>query len=92
MTNVTTIQVGDITATIDADVFKGYTAEAFDVQRKQDNLKTDWKILVETIAETTQLPKKEVNKYLKARYKLETKAPKLQGELFEALDAAVGEA
>lgn len=86
MTKVTTIEVEGIPVTIDSDVFKGYTQESYGILRKIEILKEDHKYLVETVAETTKLDKKHVNKYFAARFKESTKEPKKQGELFDALD------
>jgi hypothetical protein len=89
MTKITTIEVDGIPVKIDSAVFLGYTQESHTLLRQIEILKEDFKYLVETVAETTNLDKKYVRKYLTARFKEETKDPKKQGELFEALDAAL---
>lgn len=86
MTTVTTIEVNGVKATIDAQVFQGYSQESYGILRKIEILNEDFKLLVETVAENTNLEKKNVSKYLKARFKEATKEPKAQAELFEALD------
>lgn len=86
MTNVTTIVVDGVNVNIDSEVFQGYTSESFGILKRQEIIKEEFKLLVETVAETTKLKKAVVSKYLKARFNLSTKEPKVEGELFEALD------
>lgn len=84
--SVTSMDINGKSVTIDSRVFTGYTSESYNILEQISELGKDFKELVETVAETTKLEKKDVSKYLKARYKLSTKEPKQQAELFEALD------
>lgn len=84
--SVVTMDVNGVNVTIDSEVFKGYTQESYGILRKIEILNEDFKLLVETVSETTKLEKKHVSKYLKARFKEATKEPKAQAEMFEALD------
>lgn len=74
---------------IDTKVFQGYTEESYGILKRQEIDKESFKLLVETVSETTKLPKKYVSKYLKARFAAATKEPKALGELFEQIDNAV---
>jgi hypothetical protein len=88
MTKVT-MDVNGVNVNIDSEVFKGYTQESYGILRKIQILNEDFKLLVETVAETTLLEKKDVSKYLKARFKEATKEPAQQGLLFDALDSVL---
>jgi predicted solute-binding protein len=73
-------------AVIDSKVFTGYTQESYELLDKVSELNKDFKELVETVAETTGLEKKIVSKYLKARYKEQTKDASELGIVFDKLD------
>lgn len=85
--SVTSMDVNGVSVTIDSKVFAGYTQESYKLLSDIADKNTEFKYLVETVAETTKLDKKAVSSYLKARYKESTKEPKKQAELFESLDA-----
>jgi hypothetical protein len=83
------MDVNGVSVTIDSQVFVGYSQESYRILSDIVDLNTEFKYLVETISETTKLEKKDVSKYLKARFKESTKEPKKQAELFESLDAVL---
>ena len=85
--SVLSMDVNGVSVTIDSQVFLEYTQESYRILSDIVDKNTEFKYLVETISETTKLEKKDVSKYLKARFKESTKEPKQQGELFESLDA-----
>lgn len=87
--NVVSMDVEGVSVTIDTKVFSGYIQDSNRILDEIDELKKDYKELIDAVEETTKLPKKNVRKYLKARYNADTKAPKKDAELFEALDNAV---
>jgi hypothetical protein len=89
MTKVTTFVVDGTNVTVAADVFTEYTQESYGILRKIEILNEEFKELVEVVSDTTKLDKKHVSKYLKARFKLSTKEPKAQAEIFEALDSVL---
>jgi predicted solute-binding protein len=86
----TTIATKDGTVKIDSALFQGYTDEAFEYLEAIADAQTKFKEVVETVAETTGLKKPIVAKYLKARFEQKTKDAKDLGNLYSALDAAVG--
>ena len=88
--SILSIEVNGASVTINSEVFTGYTQESYRILDEIAELNKDFKELVETVAENTNLEKKDVSKYLKARFKESTKEPKQQGELFEALDNVLG--
>lgn len=81
------MDVNGVSVTINSEVFMNYTQESYRILEAVSELNKDFKELVEAVSLDTKLEKKDVSKYLKARYKLATKEPKQQGELFESLDA-----
>lgn len=87
--SVLSMDVNGVSVTIDSEVFTGYTQESYRILSDIVDLNTEFKYLVETVSETTKLEKKDVSKYLKAKFKLTTKEPKKQAELFESLDAVL---
>lgn len=91
MTNVLTIDVDGEVATIDTKLFKEYIAEAHGYLRRTDIEKENLKLLVETVSETTKLPKAEVAKYFKNHYKSANKQMQAQANRFTAIDEAVGD-
>jgi predicted solute-binding protein len=78
-------------ATVDPKVMAGYYSEAATYLGQEAVAKADYKLVVETVAETTNLTKRVVSKYFKARYKEATKTDKEIGEVFEILDEALRE-
>jgi hypothetical protein len=88
----TTIATKDGNVTIDAALFQAYTEEAFEYLETIVEATDHFKELVETVEETTGLKKATVAKYLKARHAEKTKETKELGNLFAALDDAVGAA
>lgn len=89
--NVLTIDVDGVNVTIDPELFKGWADESHGYLRKIEIEQENFKLLVETVSETTKLPKAKVSKYLKNRFKSANKELKAQADLFEAIDNAVGE-
>jgi predicted solute-binding protein len=87
--SVTSMDVNGVSVTIDSKVFLGYVQESNRILDAIEELKKDFKEVVESVVESTKLEKKDVNKYLKAKYKLATKEPKAQADLFEVLDEIV---
>lgn len=86
----TTIATKDGTVKIDSALFQGYTDEAFEYLKEIATQAENFKSVVETVAETTGLKKAFVSKYLKARFEEKTKDAKDLGNLYEAIDKAVG--
>ena len=89
MANITTIELTDGVATINDELFKGYMKEAFEHLTSKQEAEELFKEVVETVAETTGIKGAKVSKYLKERYKAETKKTTELGELFRTLDEAV---
>lgn len=90
MSNVLTIDVDGNNVTIDPALFKAWTSEAHGYLRKVEIENENFKLLVETVAETTKLPKAKASKYLKNHFKSANKELKAQADLFEIIDNAVG--
>jgi len=88
---VLTVDVDGTNVTIDSALMRGWTEEAHGYLRKIEILNEDFKLLVETVSETTKLPKAKASKYLKNHFKSVNKEFKAQADLFEAIDNAVGE-
>lgn len=84
--SITNIDVNGNTITIDSGLFMQQSAIAHKILADIEELTLDFKDLVEGIADATGMEKKHVGKYFKAKYKAATKAPKIEGDLFEALD------
>lgn len=74
---------------IHPDVLKGYKAEAFEYLGDEVSAKTGFKDVLETIEETSGIPKAIMSKWLKARFKDETEKAKELATTFQALDDAV---
>lgn len=87
--SVTSMDVNGVSVTIDSAVFMGYVQESNRILDEIEELKKDFKEVVDAVVESTKLEKKHVNKYLKSKFKQKTKEPKAEGELFEALDEIV---
>ena len=83
------MDVNGVSVTIDSNVFLGYVKESNRILDEIEELKKDHKEVVEAVVESTNLDKKDVGKYLKAKYKEDTKAAKAQGDLFSTLDEIV---
>ncbi len=88
---VLTIDVDGTNVTIDSDLMKAWATEAHGYLRKVEIENENFKLLVETVAETTKLPKAKASKYLKNHFKSANKELKAQADLFTAIDEAVGE-
>lgn len=84
--HTTTISTSEGTATIDSKLFKEYNKEAHAVLEKISELQKDFKEIIESAADGTNLKKPKIAAYFKARFKEATKATKEQGELFAQLD------
>lgn len=74
---------------IHPDVLKGYKDEAFGYLKDETEAKAGFKEVLETIEETSGIPKAVMSKWLKARYKDETDKAKELATTFQALDDAV---
>jgi hypothetical protein len=74
---------------IHPDVLKGYKDEAFGYLKTETEAKAGFKGVLETIEETSGIPKAIMSKWLKARYKDETEKAKELATTFQALDDAV---
>lgn len=85
--SVLSMDVNGVSVTIDSKVFMEYSKEAHDILEAISELNKDFKELVGGLSVTTKLEKKDISKYFKAKFKEATKEPKIQGELFESLDA-----
>lgn len=89
MANVVTIETKNGQVTINSELLTGYIQEAFEHLTVKSEAEAMFKEVVETVAETTSLPKGVVSKYFKARFEEKTKDTKELGELFGKLDEAV---
>jgi hypothetical protein len=91
--NVTDELVGIPTAdgvkNIHPDILKGYKDEAFLALKKETTAKAEFKEVLETVEETSGIPKAVMSKWLKARFKDETDKAKELATTFQALDDAV---
>lgn len=87
---VLTIDVDGTNVVIDSELMRGWSDEAHGYLRKIEIEQEYFKLLVETVSETTKLPKAKASKYLKNRFKAANKELKAQADLFEAIDNAVG--
>lgn len=91
--NVTGNQVGinteDGTKNVDPELLAEYKDEAFEHLLAIKKATTLFKETVETLSETTGIPKNVLSKWLKTRFKDKVKAMKAETETIEALDAAV---
>lgn len=76
-------------ATIDADAFSNFNAEAMRVLGEKEALDQEYKDLIEQVQNTTKLKKGVISKYFKSRFKAKTKEVVEQGEVFEALNNAL---
>ncbi len=79
----------DTEVSIDPKLLKGYYVEAAKALKSEANAKAELKATIETVSETTKLPKALVSKYFKARYKEATAKDKEVGEVFVTLDEAL---
>lgn len=84
-----TITVGDESFSVDPNLLRQYTAEAFRILQEEAEAKADFKAGVETMEETFGIPKAVLSKWLKARYKAETKKAQELASAFSQLDAGV---
>lgn len=93
--NVTHEMIGiptpDGVKNIHPDAFKQYRQDAFEYLDAETAAKGNFKDLMETIEEVTEIPKGIMSKYLKAKYKAKTKEAKELGDAFEALDSVIPE-
>jgi len=81
----------DTEVVVDPKLLKGYLKEASTALGAEATAKASFKEVIETVSETTKLPKALVSKYFKAKYKEATAKDKEIGEVFTTLDEAVGE-
>lgn len=84
--HTTSISTSEGTATIDSKLFKGYNQEAHKILEDISELQKDFKEVVESASNGTNLKKPKIAAYFKAHFKEATKATKEQGELFSQLD------
>lgn len=84
-----TITIGEESYNIDPDLLRQYAIEAYEILKREAEAKADFKGAVETMEETFGIPKTVLSKWLKARYKAETKKASELAEAFEQLDAGV---
>lgn len=92
MSNTVIIENIDGTSVeIDVELFKEYQTRAFEFLREEAVQKNNFKEEVETMADTVKLDKKVLTKYLKAKFKEQTKEASALGNLFDALDDATEE-
>ena len=89
MSQKVAIEIDGETVELDAELLKGYKDEAFEILRKEQEAKQDFKAAMEAQAETLGISKKVLTKWLKAAYKAKTKEAKELGTVFEQLDNAV---
>lgn len=89
--SILTVDVDGTIVTIDSNLMKAWNEEAHGYLRKIEIEQENFKLLVETVSETTKLPKAKASKYLKNRFKAANKELKAQADLFMAIDDAVGE-
>jgi len=85
-TNKILVTIDSSNIEIDVALFNAYQQEAFLHLRTLEGAKEQLKEVVETMAETTGLPKTLLSKYLKAKYAEKTKELSEVGKCFEALD------
>ena len=74
---------------IHPDILKGYKAEAFEYLVAETAAKAGFKDVLETVEETSGIPKAIMSKWFKARFKDETEKAKELATTFQALDDAV---
>jgi hypothetical protein len=84
-----TVKIGDKTYEFDAEALGEYKDEAFKYLEAEARAKEDFKGSIDSAAEATGLPKKFISKYLKKKFKDETKAAKQEGDAFAAVDEAL---
>lgn len=85
-TEIVTITIGENKYEFDPEVFTEYKKTAFEQLKAEAVAKVKFKDEVESLASATKLPKAVVAKYLKARYKDETKKATELAQLYEQLD------
>jgi hypothetical protein len=78
-------------AKIDTEVFKHYAQEAHGLLGKIDELTKDYSELVETVESTTSIKKADVSGYFKARFKDKQTDVVAKGNLYDALNGALGD-
>lgn len=83
----TTVSIDNATFTTEKLV--GILQRGLDILDRQQELKLDFKELVEEAEKETKLPKKVVSKFIKARFADKAKEVVKDGELFAALTEAV---
>lgn len=86
MTEQVKFQVDGAEVVVDPKLLQGYYDEAEKFLAEEAEQKANFKDTVETVSETTKLPKRLVSKYFKAKYKESTKVDKEVGEVFGILD------
>lgn len=86
---VAIVDADGTTVNVDPELLRQYVDEAFDHLRDQKKANTLYKEVVEAAAETTGVAKPLLNKWIKARFKDETKKLKAVAETFESLEAAI---
>lgn len=74
---------------INPELLKGYRDEAFGYLAAETSAKESFKEVIETVSETTDIPKGILTKWFKARFKEETDKQKALAASFQALDEAV---
>ena len=87
----TTIITADGDVTIEEKLFASYYNEGATLLGKQASLAQEFKILIDTVAENTEMKPSVVSGYFKARYKAETDKAKGKGDLYDALDGLLDE-
>lgn len=84
-----TKQVTIDNASFDAADLTRFLQRGISILAEQEANKEDFKALVKEVEEETKLPKKIVSKFIKARYKANTKDIVAEAETLEALSQAV---
>lgn len=78
-------------ATFETKAFVSFLQRGINLLDQQQELKLDFKELVEEVEKETKLPKKVVSKFIKSRFAAKSKDVVKEGELFAALNSAVDE-
>lgn len=87
--NIIAIKIGETTATVDPELLLEWVKESNANFNAIEKVKTEHKELVTTIVETTKIPKKLVNKFLRARFKESTEEESQAGNVIRQLDEAL---
>lgn len=90
MTKFVSIATKNGNVQVEAELLTGYLTEAGIHYTTIDDEKEELKMIGEAMESKTGIPAAQFLKYAKARHDKKTKATKEIGELFEALDNAVG--